>query len=70
MVPILKEAANRLLAHADPAQTRVGSWNTISNAKFYISEGKMIVTRADGELLTLINKTANKWYNEATPVTP
>jgi hypothetical protein len=65
MLPQLRGAANQLLNNADPALTRVGAWNTIPNARFYISNGKMLVTKANGEFITVINKTANKWYNAA-----
>jgi len=68
MLPQLRGAANQLLNAADPALTRVGSWNTIQNARFYISNGKMLVTRFNGEFLTVINKTSNKWYNAAKPL--
>ena len=66
MLPELRGAANQLLNNANPALTRVGNWNQVQNAHMYISNGKMLVTRANGEFLTIINKTANKWYNAAT----
>lgn len=66
MLPQLRGAANQLLNNANPALTRVGNWNTVQNARMYISNGKMLVTRSNGEFLTVINKTANKWYNAAT----
>ncbi len=68
MLPQLRGAANQLLNNANPALTRVGAWNTIPNARFYISNGKMLVTKANGEFITAINKTANKWYNAAKPL--
>ena len=68
MLPQLRGAANQLLNNANPALTRVGNWNTVQNARFYISNGKMLITRSNGEFLTVINKTTNKWYNAATPL--
>ena len=68
IVPQLKKTANQLLNNADPSLSKVGFWNTIPDARFYISNGKMLVTRANGEFLTTINKTTNKWYNAATPL--
>lgn len=66
MLPQLRGAANQLLNNANPALTRVGQWHQHSNAIMRISNGKMLVTQADGTFITVINKTANKWYNAAT----
>jgi RHS repeat-associated protein len=68
MLPQLRSAANQLFNNANSALTRIGDWNTIKNARFYISQGKMLVTRESGEFLTVIGKTANKWYNAAKPI--
>ncbi|GLB54011.1 hypothetical protein NBRC110019_30520 [Neptunitalea chrysea] len=68
MLPQLRAAANRLLNNANPALTRVGQWHQHSNAIMRISNGKMLVTQADGTFITVINKTSNNWYNLASPL--
>ncbi|MGG5577257.1 hypothetical protein ACPDHL_07950 [Myroides sp. C15-4] len=65
IVPELKAVANQLLKNSNPALTRVGQWHGHQNAIMYISNGKMIVTEANGTFITVINKTANQWYNAA-----
>lgn len=65
MLPQLRSAANQLLNDADPALTRVGEWHGHQDAMMYISNGKMLVTEANGTFITVINKTSNKWYNIA-----
>ena len=62
MVPQLKTAVEGLLKQADPALTRVGRWHGHSNARMYISTGKMIVTEADGTFIRMLPKTSNVWY--------
>jgi len=66
VVPELQQAASALLAKMK--LTRVGEWNGIQGCKFYVGEGRMIVTRASDEFLTAINKTSNAWFQKATPV--
>ncbi|GAA3937217.1 hypothetical protein GO495_12085 [Chitinophaga oryziterrae] len=68
LVPKLEQLASDLLKASDPALTRIGAWNETPNALFYISDGKMIVTEANGTLITLINKTSNNWYQLAKPL--
>lgn len=68
MVPQLRAAVNQLFNNANPALTRVGRWHDYPNALMYISEGKMIVTEANGTFITVINKTSNQWYNAAKPL--
>ncbi len=68
MLPELRSAANQLLNNANPALTRVGQWHQHSNAIMRISNGKMLVTQADGTFITVINKTSNNWYNLAKPL--
>ena len=68
MLPQLRGAANQLLNNANPALTRVGQWHQHSNAIMRISNGKMLVTQADGTFITVINKTSNNWYNLASPL--
>lgn len=65
MVPELQTAATELLRHSDPTLTKVGKWHQHEGAIMYISNGKMIVTEADGTFITAINKTQNNWYNKA-----
>ncbi|MGQ8870598.1 hypothetical protein ACUTSE_17980, partial [Myroides sp. TSA_177.3] len=54
-----------LLENANPVLTRAGQWHGHRNALMYISNGKMVVTEANGTFITVINKTANQWYNAA-----
>ena len=68
MLPQLRGAANQLLNNANPALTRVGQWHQHSNAIMRISNGKMLVTQADGTFITVINKTSNNWYQLAKPL--
>jgi hypothetical protein len=48
MLPQLRKAANQLLNNANSTLTRVGEWHQHSNAIMRISNGKMLVTQADG----------------------
>lgn len=66
MVPELEGAANSLFSKMK--LERVGQWSGFKDAKFYIGEGKMIVTQADGTFVTTINKTSNAWFQKATPI--
>ncbi|WP_201919788.1 DUF6443 domain-containing protein [Aquimarina mytili] len=68
MLPQLRSAANQLLNNANPALTRIGQWHQHSNAIMRISNGKMLVTQADGTFITVINKTSNNWYQLANPL--
>lgn len=68
MLPQLRGAANKLLNSANPALTRVGQWHGHQKAMMYISNGKMLVTEANGTFITLLNKTSNNWYNLAKPI--
>lgn len=68
MLPQLRGAANQLLNSANPTLTRVGQWHQHQNAIMYISNGKMLVTQANGTFITTINKTANQWYNAAKAI--
>ncbi|MES2822761.1 MAG: RHS repeat-associated core domain-containing protein [Pseudomonadota bacterium] len=65
MMPELKNAVQSLLLSADTSLTKIGNWNETKNAIMYISEGKMIVTKESGEFITMINKTSNRWYENA-----
>jgi len=66
MMPELENAANNLFGKMK--LERVGKWSGFENAKFYIGEGKMMVTQQDGTFITTINKTSNAWFKKATPV--
>jgi RHS repeat-associated protein len=68
MLPQLRGAANQLLNAADATLTRVGQWHGHQNALMYISNGKMLVTEANGTFISVINKTSNNWYNIAKPL--
>jgi RHS repeat-associated protein len=68
MLPQLRAAANQIFNNANPALTRVGQWHQHQNALMYISNGKMLVTQADGTFITVINKTSNNWYQLAKPL--
>ncbi len=66
ILPQLKVEINKLFNNAK--LTRIGRWESFQCAKFYICEGKMIVTRKDGTFITIINKTSNNWFQKATLV--
>lgn len=68
MQDLLKAALNKLYNKANPALTRVGKWHQHDNAIMYISQGKMVVTEANGTFITVINKTSNNWYQMAVPI--
>lgn len=68
MQDLLKAAINKLYNKANPALTRVGKWHQHDNAIMYISQGKMVVTEANGTFITVINKTSNNWYQMAVPI--
>jgi hypothetical protein len=64
----LRGSANQLLNAANPALTRAGQWHQHQNAIMYISNGKMLVTEANGTFITVINKTSNNWYQLGKPL--
>ena len=66
MIPQLEDALNSLFSRMQLA--KIGQWHGFQNAKFYIGEGKMIVTESNGTFITTINKTSNKWFNEAKAI--
>ena len=66
MIPELESAANNLFGKMK--LERVGQWSGYKNAKFYIGEGKMMITQQDGTFITTINKTSNAWFQKATPI--
>jgi hypothetical protein len=66
MIPQLEAAANNLFSRMK--LERVGQWSGFENAKFYIGEGKMLVTQQDGTFITTINKTSNAWFKKAKPI--
>ena len=68
IIPQLKQAATAFVHGADVTLTRVGQWHGHANAVMYINNGRMLVTEANGTLITLINKTSNNWYQLATPL--
>jgi hypothetical protein len=69
MLPQLRSAANKLYNNIDPSLTRIGSWGgQVDNVLMYITNnGKMLVTKQNGEFITVINKTSNNWYQLAKP---
>jgi hypothetical protein len=66
MKPQLEQAAQTLFQKM--TLERVGEWNQIKNCKYYLGEGKMIVTKSDGTIITTIDKTSNAWFQKAKPV--
>lgn len=66
MLPQLESAANNLFDKMK--LERVGQWSGFENARFYIGEGKMMITQQDGTFITTINKTSNAWFQKATPI--
>ena len=69
LVPKLQDTVTKFVHSADPALTKVGRWHGHENAIMYISNGKMIVTKADGSFITIIGKTSNNWYVQAAFLT-
>ncbi len=70
MLPQLRSAANQLYNNINPALTRVGRWGgQTDNVIMHITNnGKMLITRQNGEFITVINKTSNNWYQLAKPL--
>ncbi|MEZ4827685.1 MAG: hypothetical protein R3C61_15595 [Bacteroidia bacterium] len=66
MIPELESAANNLFGKMK--LERVGQYSGYQNAKFYIGEGKMMITQQDGTFITTINKTSNAWFQKAIPI--
>lgn len=64
-IPQLKAEANKLLKSINPDLTRVGAFHGHKNAKFYISNGRMIITEADGTLISIVETTSSNWYQKA-----
>lgn len=69
MLPQLKEAANKLYKNVNPAFTRIGAWpGQNEDVLMHITNNhKMIVTKQNGEFITVINKTSNAHYKKAKP---
>jgi len=67
LVPQLRAATQEVYKQANPALTRIGQWHHHNNALMYISNGKMVVTEANGRFITMIGKTSNNWYVNARP---
>jgi hypothetical protein len=70
MLPQLRGAANQLYNNVNPALTRIGRWGGQSDdVLMHITKnGKMLVTKQNGEFITVINKTSNNWYQLAKPL--
>jgi hypothetical protein len=70
LLPQLRSAANQLYNNVNPALTRIGRWaGQADDVLMYITNnGKMLVTKQNGEFITVINKTSNNWYQLATPL--
>jgi RHS repeat-associated protein len=69
MLPQLKSAANQLYNNVNPALTRIGRWGTLKDdvLMHITNNGKMLITKQNGEFITVINKTSNNWYQLAKP---
>ncbi len=69
MLPQLRGAANQLYNNINPALTRLGKWGgQVDDVLMHITNnGKMLVTKQNGEFITAINKTSNNWYQLAKP---
>ena len=71
MLPQLKEAATKLYRSADPSKIKIGQWHGHTNTLMHpLDNGSMIVTKLNGEYITAIPKTTNKWYRNATYLYP
>ncbi len=70
MLPQLRSAANQLYNDINPALTRIGRWTGQADDVIMqiTNNGKMIVTKLNGEFVTIINKTSNNWYKLAKPL--
>ena len=69
MLPQLRAAANQLYNNVNPALTRIGTWpGQADNVLMHITnDGKMLVTKLNGEFITAIPKTSNVNYVKAIP---
>jgi len=69
MLPQLRSAANQFYNYINPTLTRIGRWRgqTDDVIMHITNNGKMLVTKQNGEFITLINKTSNNWYQLAKP---
>jgi len=70
MLPQLRSAANQLYNNLNLALTRIGRWGgqTDDVLMHITNNGKMLVTKQNGEFITIINKTSNNWYQLARPL--
>jgi len=70
MIPQLRSAANQLYNNVIPSLTRIGRWGGQSDdvLMHITNNGKMMVTKQNGEFITVINKTSNNWYQLARPL--
>ncbi len=70
MLPQLRGAANQLYNNINPALTRLGRWGgqTDDVLMHITNNGKMMITKQNGEFITVINKTSNNWYQLAKPI--
>jgi hypothetical protein len=70
MLPQLRGAANQLYNNIDPALSRIGRWGgqTDDVLMQITNNGKMLVTKQNGEFITVIDKTSNNWYQLAKPL--
>ncbi|MBL7915574.1 MAG: hypothetical protein JNL49_11070 [Bacteroidia bacterium] len=69
MLPQLKGSADELYNNINPGLTRIGRWGgqTDDVLMHITNNGKMLVTKQNGEFITVINKTSNQWYKLASP---
>ena len=69
MLTELRGAANQLYNNVNPALTKIGVWpGQTDNVLMHITNnGKMLVTKLNGEFITAINKTSNSDYVKALP---
>lgn len=69
MLPQLRSAANQLYNNINPKLTRIGNWpGQKDQVLMHITNnGKMLVTKSNGEFVTVINKTSNAHYLKALP---
>ncbi|MPT35625.1 hypothetical protein [Flavobacterium sp. WV_118_3] len=70
MLPQLRGAANQLYNNVNPTLTRLGRWGgqTDDVLMYITNNGKMLITKQNGEFITVINKTSNNWYQLAKPI--
>ncbi|MEJ5148735.1 hypothetical protein [Sphingobacterium sp. MYb388] len=70
IVPQLRSAANQLYNNLNSTLTRTGAWpGQADNVLMHITNnGKMLVTKLNGEFIAVINKTSNSHYVKAIPI--